>query len=49
VYDDSPKCRHDHRLKQHPRWKVEQITPATFRWTAPSGRTCTTEATRYPI
>ena len=44
-----PKCRHDHRLKQDPRWKVEQVTPATFRWTAPSGRTCTTEATRYPI
>jgi hypothetical protein len=44
-----PKCRHDHRLKQHPKWKVEQITPATFRWTAPSGRTCTTEPTRYPI
>ena len=44
-----PKCRHDHRLKQDPRWKVEQITPATFRWTAPSGRTCTTEPTRYPI
>ncbi len=44
-----PKCRHDHRLKQHPRWKVEQITPATFRWTAPSGRTSTTEPTRYPI
>ena len=44
-----PKCRHDHRLKQDPRWQVEQITPATFRWTAPSGRTCTTEPTRYPI
>ena len=44
-----PKCRHDHRLKQHPDWKVEQITPATFQWTAPSGRTCTTEPTRYPI
>ncbi len=44
-----PKCRHDHRLKQHPKWKVEQITPATFRWTPPSGRSCTTEATRYPI
>ena len=43
-----PKCRHDHRLKQDPRWQVEQITPATFRWTAPSGRTCTTEPTRYP-
>ena len=44
-----PKCRHDHRLKQHPQWKVEQITPATFRWTAPSGRSSTTEPTRYPI
>jgi hypothetical protein len=44
-----PKCRHEHRLKQDPRWKVEQITPATFRWTTPSGRQYTTEATRYPI
>jgi hypothetical protein len=45
----SPKCRHEHRLKQHPRWKVEQITPATLRWTTPSGRQYTTEPTRYPI
>jgi hypothetical protein len=44
-----PKCRHDHRLKQHPRWKVEQITPAVFRWTTPAGRQYTTEPTRYPI
>ena len=44
-----PKCRHEHRLKQDPRWEVEQITPATFRWTAPSGRQYTTEPTRYPI
>jgi len=44
-----PTCRHDHRLKQHPRWKVEQITPGTFRRTAPSGRQYTTEPTRYPI
>ena len=45
----APKCRHEHRLKQDPRWNVEQITPATFRWTTPSGRQYTTEATRYPI
>ena len=32
-----PKCRHDHRLKQHPRWKVEQLPDGTFRWTTPSG------------
>ncbi|HEX2821142.1 MAG TPA: hypothetical protein VHO07_13390, partial [Streptosporangiaceae bacterium] len=44
-----PTCRHDHRLKQHPKWKVEQITPGTFRRTAPSGRQYTTEPTRYPI
>ena len=44
-----PKCRQDHRLKQHPQWKVEQLPGGTFRWTTPSGRTCTTEPTRYPI
>ena len=44
-----PKCRHDHRLKQHPRWQVDQLPDGTFRWTAPSGRTYTTEPTRYPI
>jgi hypothetical protein len=44
-----PKCRHEHRLKQDPRWTVEQPTPATFRWTTPSGRKYTTEPTRYPI
>jgi hypothetical protein len=45
----APKCRHEHRLKQHPSWKVEQITPSTLRWTTPSGRQYTTEPTRYPI
>ena len=44
-----PKCRHDHRLKQHPKWKVEQLPDGTFRWTTPAGRTYTTEPTRYPI
>ena len=44
-----PKCRHDHRLKQHPGWKVEQLPDGTFRWTTPAGRTYTTEATRYPV
>ena len=44
-----PKCRQDHRLKQHSRWKVQQLPDGTFRWTTPSGRTCTTEPTRYPI
>ncbi len=44
-----PKCRHDHRVKQDPQWKVEQPTPAVIRWTTPSGRQYTTEPTRYPI
>ena len=44
-----PKCRHDHRLKQHPSGTVDQLPDGTFRWTAPSGRTYTTEPTRYPI
>ena len=44
-----PKCRPDHRLKQHPKWKVDQLPDGSFRWTTPAGRTCTTEPTRYPI
>jgi hypothetical protein len=44
-----PKCRHDHRLKQHPRWKSEHLADGTIRWTMPSGRHYTTEPTRYPI
>jgi hypothetical protein len=44
-----PKCRRDHRLKQHPRWKADQLPDGTFRWTTPSGRQYVTEATRYPI
>jgi hypothetical protein len=44
-----PKCRHDHRLKQQPRWNVEQLPDGTFRWTTPSGRDYITEPTRYPV
>jgi len=44
-----PKCRHDHRLKQHPKWKVDQLPDGTFRWTTPTGRSYDTEPTRYPI
>jgi hypothetical protein len=47
--NDLPKCRHDHRRKQHPHWQVGQLPDGTFRWTAPSGRTYTTEPTKYPI
>jgi hypothetical protein len=44
-----PKCRYDHRLKQHPRWKAEQPVPGLVRWTTPAGRQYVTEPTRYPI
>ena len=44
-----PKCRHDHRLKQHRHWNVDQLPDGTVRWTSPSGRQCTAEPTRYPI
>ena len=44
-----PKCRRDHRFKQDPRWKVDQLPDGTFRWTGPSGRQAITEPTRYPI
>jgi hypothetical protein len=44
-----PKCRHHHRLKQNPKWKVEQPSPAALHWRTPAGRLYTTEPTRYPI
>ncbi len=43
-----PKCRHDHQLKQDPRWKAVQHPDGTFTWTTPAGRQYTTEPTRYP-
>ena len=45
----NPKCRHDHRVKQDPRWAVEQLPGGEVRWTTPSGRQYTTEPTRYPM
>jgi hypothetical protein len=45
----APKCRYHHRLKQDPRWKVEQPVPAIIRWRTPAGRLYSTEPTRYPI
>ena len=45
----NPKCRHDHRLKQHPRLNAEQLPDGSVCWTTPSGRQYVTEPTRYPI
>jgi hypothetical protein len=44
-----PKCRRDHRVKQHPRWHVEQLASGNVQWTTPAGRQYATEPTRYPI
>jgi hypothetical protein len=44
-----PKCRFDHRVKQDPRWQVEQLPSGDVRWTTPTGRQYTTEPTRYPV
>ena len=44
-----PKCRHDHRVKQHPRWHVDRLPDGSVRWTTPAGRQYTKEPTRYPI
>jgi hypothetical protein len=49
AWDGNPKCRYDHRMKQDPRWKTEQLPGGHVRWTTPSGRQYTTEPTRYPI
>jgi len=43
----APRCRTHHRAKQAPDWKVEQPAPGVTRWTLPSGRTHTTNPTRY--
>ena len=40
-------CRRDHQLKQQPRWKLAQVKPGWFEWTAPSGRTYTSEPATY--
>jgi hypothetical protein len=45
----NPKCRFDHRMKQDPRWRAEQLPSGEVRWITPSGREYTTEPTRYPI
>jgi hypothetical protein len=45
----APPCRHHHRVKQAPGWKLEQTSPGVMRWTAPSGRTYTTTPTVYEI
>jgi hypothetical protein len=47
--DAGPVCRHDHRAKQSPGWRLEQAGQrGWFRWTTPSGRTYLSRPTQYP-
>ena len=55
TYDDSrmteagPVCRHNHRDKQAPGWRLEQAgSRGWFRWTTPSGRSYLSGPTQYP-
>jgi hypothetical protein len=44
-----PVCRHNHRDKQAPGWRLEQAGErGWFRWTTPSGRTYLSRPTQYP-
>jgi hypothetical protein len=45
----APQCRHHHRVKQAPGWKLDQPQPGVMRWTTPSGRHYTTMPTEYPV
>ena len=40
-------CRYHHRNKQAPGWHLTQPAPGIFKWRTPSGRTHTTEPTKY--
>jgi hypothetical protein len=44
-----PVCRHNHRDKQSPGWRIEHgENRGWFRWTTASGRTYTSKPTQYP-
>jgi hypothetical protein len=45
----APPCRHHHRVKQAPGWRLEQTSPGVMRWTAPSGRIYVTTPTVYDV
>jgi hypothetical protein len=42
-------CRRDHQLKQHRRWKLEQIRPGFFTWNTPAGRTYPVSPGTHPV
>jgi Domain of unknown function (DUF222) len=40
-------CRFHHQIKGRPRWHLTQVTPGTFTWTTPTGRTYTVQPDSY--
>lgn len=44
-----PLCREHHQTKQASGWQLRQPEPGTLVWTAPHGRTYTTQPGSYPI
>jgi hypothetical protein len=47
--DLAPLCRHHHRCKQAEGWHLTQHQPGILTWRVPSGRTYTTNPTRYSL
>ena len=47
--EGGPVCRHNHRDKQQPGWKLREAgNRGWFTWTTPSGRTYLSGPTQYP-
>jgi len=44
-----PLCRHGHRAKQVPGWRLDQPEPGLMIWTLPSGRRYMTQPDPYPV
>jgi hypothetical protein len=44
-----PPCRHHHRVKQAPGWRLDQSDPGIMRWSTPSGRLYETRPTLYHL
>ena len=45
----APLCRHGHRAKQAPGWRLDQPEPGLMIWTLPSGRTYSAQPDVYPV
>ena len=43
----APLCRFHHRLKTHGNWTYRRVSPTTFEWTSPHGRTYVVTSSRH--